>query len=102
MSKESKLVELRRKTDRDLMILVQRELDRGLALANVAATKESPLYAQAKEVYEIVNAWLPLIIGLEPDDRRELEFGLRELWVALDRLSSQRMQRHFAGAAAGL
>ena len=102
MSKESKLIELRRKTDGDLMILVRRELDRGLALANVAATKDSPLYAQAEEIYEIVKAWLPLIIGMERAEHSQLEVRLRELRTALDRLSSDRVEPNFAAASAGL
>jgi hypothetical protein len=96
MSSESKLVELRRKTDRDLLILVQRELDRGLTLAGVAATKESPLYEQGEKAYRKVKVLLPRISGLDRDQYREFESKLKELRGALDGLESEKMLRHFA------
>jgi hypothetical protein len=98
MSRESKLVELRRKTDRDLVVLVQRELNRGLTVADVAATKGSPAYAQAERAYQMVKVWLPLISGLDQDERRDLELRLRELGAALDRQPSERIKRDFACA----
>ena len=100
MSRESKLFELRRKTDQELLILVQRELDRGLTLADVATTKDSRLYAQAQRAYQMANAWLTVISGLNRDERRKLELKLEELWTALDRLPSEKMQQHFAVASA--
>jgi hypothetical protein len=99
MCRESKLVELRRKTDRDLVILVQKELSRGLTLADVATTKESLLCAQAERAYQTVKTWLPLISGLNRDERGELELKLKELWSALERLPSERVQRYFASAS---
>ena len=99
MSSEAKLLELRRKTDRDLLILVRRELDRGLTLAGVAATKESPLYEQAEKAYQEVKAVLPRISGLDRCQHREFELKLKELREALDGLKSEKMLRHFAGAS---
>jgi hypothetical protein len=96
MSCESKLVELRRKTDRDLLILARRELDRGLTLADVAATKESPLHAQAEKAYRKVKALLPRISGLDRDQYREFESKLKELREVLDGQESEKMLRHFA------
>jgi hypothetical protein len=98
MSRESKLAELRRKTDRDLVILAQRELNRGLTVADVAATKGSPAYAQAETAYQMVKAWLPLISGLDRDERRDFELRLSELRAALDRQPSEKIKRHFACA----
>lgn len=99
MSRESKLVELQRKTDEDLLTLARRELDRGLTLAEVAVTIQSPLCAQAERAYKTVKAWLPMISGRDRDERRELEFRLKELRVALDRIpSDERMQRHFVSS----
>jgi len=98
MSRESKLVELRRKTDRELVILVQRELDRGLTLAGVAATIESPSYARAEDAYRKVKAVLPLIAGLDRDQQREFELRLNELCAALDRPHSEQMLQHCAVA----
>ena len=99
MSTESKLQELERKTDRDLVILVRRSLAQGLALANVEASDGSPLYARAQRTYELVYTLLPLISGLDREERRELELELEELWEALDRLASPSMQRQFASAS---
>ena len=98
MSQKHKLEVLRAKTDRDLLILMRRELERGLTLAGVATTKYSPLYAQAERAYENVKALLPLIWGLRREERRELEFGLLELRVALDRLSSEQADGYVAVA----
>ncbi len=44
-----KLVSIRNRTDHDLLILVQRDLDRGLTLVAVATTRTSPLFAQAEK-----------------------------------------------------
>ena len=100
MSRESKRVELRRKTDRDLVNLVRRELERGLTLADLAATKESALYAQAERVYQTAKAWLPLVSGLNRHQRGELESRLKELRSVLDQVPPARVQRHFANASA--
>jgi hypothetical protein len=97
MSRETRLVELRTKTDRDLLILVQRELDRGLALVDVAVTKRSPLYAHA---YETVKALLPKLSGLGKDERNDLELRHKELRTALDRPLSQRYQHYLASTVA--
>jgi len=99
MSSEWKLVDLRRKTDRDLVILVRRELDRSLTLAGVAATKESPLHAQGEKAYRKVKALLPRISGLNRDQYREFESKLKELREALDGLESEKTLRHFAVAS---
>ncbi len=48
-SNTQKLRFLRARTDMDLTVLVQRELDRGLALVEVAATRNSPVFARRLE-----------------------------------------------------
>ena len=101
MSKQAKLVQLRSKTDRDLIILVRRELDRGLALADVATTKDSPLYAQAERAYATAASTLPRIAGLNGSERRELEGTLKQLRGALDSLPSAQVQRSMAGVSRG-
>jgi hypothetical protein len=98
-ARRSKLVELRRRTDRDLVILVERELNRGLTVAEVATTKESPLYAQAESAYEMVKTWLPLLSGLNRDERRELELKLKELSSALNRLAAETKKRLASASA---
>jgi hypothetical protein len=74
-----KLVSIRNKTDHDLLILVQRELDRGLTLVAVATTKTSPLFAQAEKAYNTATTILPRISGISQGDRLRIESGLKEL-----------------------
>ena len=100
MSREVKLFELRRKTDRGLVFLVRKEIDRGLRLAEAAVTPKSKLFEQAERAYVMSESWLLLISELDRDERRELELRLQELKSALERLRTQDMQQHFAGASA--
>jgi hypothetical protein len=100
MSREAKLVELHRKTDRELRILAQRELDRGLALAGVAASRQSPLLARAERIYQTVGSLLPGICGLSREERRELKVKLKDLQAAIGRLQSEPACRSMAGTAA--
>ena len=97
MTRQAKLVQLRRKTDRDLLILVRRELDRGLALADVATNRESPLYGQAQKAYRTVKALLPGMGGPTQSERRDLELALRELRAALEHLPDRQVQRQMVG-----
>lgn len=79
-----KLVSIRHRTDHDLLVLVSRELDRGLTLVAVATTRTSPLFAQAEKAYDTARAILPRISNLSEGDRRHLESRLKELRVRLD------------------
>ena len=72
----TKLAELRAKTDRDLQRILDMELDRGLALANVAATRHSKFYAQAEAIYARSKQLLPMTPAFENK--------LKELRMALD------------------
>ena len=100
MSKEAKLAKLRAKTDRELSILIRKELDRGLALANVAAAKGSPFHAQAEGAFDRAIALLPAIPNLRPSDRSKLEAALNELRATLDALP-QRSAQCGAGSGSG-
>lgn len=64
--------------------MVTTELDRGIALANVAATAESVFFAEAEEVYLQVRTVLPRIDGLTPDDQDALENKVADLRMALE------------------
>jgi len=86
LSRKAKLVELRARTDRDLVILMQRQLDRGLTLADVATAKGSPLYIQAGKAYETAKAIWHRISGLSQGDRLRIEFRLKELRSRLDQV----------------
>ena len=64
--------------------LVNTELDRGIAMANVAATSQSLFYAPAEEVYVQVSTRLPKISGLTFDDRLALKTRVTDLRMALE------------------
>jgi hypothetical protein len=77
-----KLVSIRRRTDQDLPVLVNRELARGFALADVATTRNSRLFAQAEEAYGTATILLSKISGLSDGDRLRIESSLKELrWL---------------------
>jgi hypothetical protein len=99
MSRESKLAELRRKTDLDLIFLVQAELQRGLTLADAGMIKGSSSYAKAQRAHEMVKRWLQLISVLDKKGGQKLESELRDLGLALDGRRSKEVRR-FAGASA--
>ena len=101
MFREAKLLELRRKTDRELVFLLRKELARGLRLAEAAVTKEAELFVQAERAYLMSRAWLLLVSDLSRDERRELEFRLKELKSVLERATTRKVHRDFAGAPAG-
>lgn len=56
-------------------------------VANVAATKASPLYEQAETAYMWVKALLPRIVNMNRDERALMEVSLKELRSALDSVS---------------
>jgi hypothetical protein len=64
--------------------IIHMELDRGLALANVAATEQSVFCLQAEKIYAGVKALLPKISGMDEHGRAELEARVRDLGMALD------------------
>lgn len=81
-----KLVALRARTDHDLLILVHRELDRGMALVAVAATRTSPHFAQAEKAFATGRALFLRISGLTSDDRVRIEARLKDLRTRLDQV----------------
>jgi hypothetical protein len=85
------LVELRSKTDRELLVLLKTELKRALLLANVAATRESPLYVAAERAYHSATKLLPTVSDPSRNRRALLETTLKELRVALDSLPTHRI-----------
>ena len=96
MTSTSKLVELRRKTDRQLLITIQRDLDRSLILASVVATKASPLHEWAEKTYQRARFLLTKLDGVLQDEQALLESKLAELRAALDQVPPQKVQRHTA------
>jgi hypothetical protein len=64
--------------------MVNTELDRGIAMANVAATPQSVFYAQAEQVYVRVKAVLPNISGLSWAEHNALNTKVTDLRMALE------------------
>jgi len=81
-----KLVALRARTNQDLLVLVSRELDRGFALADVATTRNSPLFARAEKAFATATAMFPRIPGLPEDDRLRIDGKVKQLRFRLDRV----------------
>jgi hypothetical protein len=79
-----KLAELRARTDRDLVRILNADLERSLALANVAATRRSIFRMQAEAMYTRARTLLPELSGATADELAELESKLKELGMALD------------------
>ena len=80
----SKLAELRARTDRDLVRILNADLERSLALASVAATRHSVFRFQAESLYTRAKTLLPKLSGLTADEQGQLEAKLKELAMALD------------------
>lgn len=81
-----KLRVLRSRTDHDLLVLVQRDLDRGLTLVDVATTRSSPLFAHAEKAYQSAMTLLPRISALPEDDRLHIETKVKQLGFRLDQV----------------
>jgi hypothetical protein len=64
--------------------MVNTELDRGIAMANVAASPQSVFYARAEDVYTQVKTLLPKISGLSRADHAALETKVTDLRMALE------------------
>ena len=65
-----------------MLVLVQRELDRGFALVDVATSRNSPLFAQAEKAITTATAMLRISQG----DRVQIEARLKELRSRLDQM----------------
>jgi len=100
-STPSKLIELRRKTDRELPEMVLRELERGLTFTSVAAKSGSPMHQRADRIYYRMETLIPALGGLDPAQRSQLESKLKELRAALDRAPGKRIQPELVTATLG-
>ena len=74
-----RLIALRTRTDHDLLVLVQRELETAFALVNAAITRNTPLFAKAEKALSTAAALLPRITGVSQDDRKRIEARVAEL-----------------------
>jgi Protein of unknown function (DUF2934) len=80
----SKIAELRGKTDQDLLKIVGKDLERGLALASIAKAKQSALHSKAEVIYTRAKALLPTISEASGHELVKLEAKVNELGTALD------------------
>ena len=92
MSNTAKLAELRARTDRELLILIERELDRAMTLADVA---------EAEKAYRKAVTLLPEAPDMRQEDRALIEAAMNELRRKLNQVpAAARAQQHSAWFAA--
>ena len=83
-SRESrKLLELRAKTDRQLVAFITNRLNSGLRLAGIDAYRD-----ETERIYKEVSALLPWVYDLTEAERLVLDSKLVQLRESLDDLSS--------------
>jgi hypothetical protein len=83
----SKLGELRARTDRQLLLVILRELDRALPMAKAAASKESPLYTRAEKAFAKVRPLVSKVEAVSDEQKADLDARLREVQDALIRVA---------------
>jgi len=77
---EPKLEELRRKTDRQLLALVDRQIDAGLWVARIAwETPARSAFITAERAYAEARRLAPLLRNITAAERERLEAKLQEL-----------------------
>jgi hypothetical protein len=86
MSNNAKLAELRGRTDRELLVLIERELDRALTLADVAVSKESAFCGQVESIYGKVLTLLVKAPDMGQGERARIEKKMRELRLLLEQV----------------
>ena len=95
-----KLAVLRARTDHDLVVLLQRELDRAFSLLAMGSGGGSPLVAQAQRSVARAAVLLPKISGLSQSERLKLESRLLELQCRLNQLPVFAKERCFPASVA--
>ena len=102
MSNNAKLAELRARTDRELLVLIERELDRALVLADVAVNRESAFYGEAEKACGKVVTLLTKATDIRRVERTRIEAAVKELRFTLDQVPAvARAQRRSAAVASG-
>jgi hypothetical protein len=99
-SNTQRLRVIRSRTDHDLLILIQRELDRGFALVNVAASRNSAHFARAQEAQETAKSLLPKISFPDDQDRLRMEAKLKELRSRLEQVPAYANLRAYPASVA--
>ena len=102
MSNTRKLASLRAKTDQELLVLIERELDRALTLADLATNRESGFYGEAENAYRSVITLLPKVPNIRENERARIEAAVKELRFRLDQVAAgARAQGYRASFASG-
>ena len=89
----SKLVELRAKTDTQLLAVAEHELKRAQILASVAATTESPFYEQAMKIVEQMTKLQATIPGAYRSELESIRSAIAEVRLALARVPAHRVEQ---------
>lgn len=91
LSAEAKLNELRNKTTRQLVSLINKQLDRGMAFVRMLECEgadwisNQDFAASAEQSLIRATSWMTLLDGVNSLDQRRLEFKLSQLRDALAR-----------------
>jgi hypothetical protein len=99
-SNTQKLRVLRARTDHDLLIVVQQELDRAFALADVAASRNSPLFAQAEKALSSAASFFSKVARVDQDARLLIETRLKQLRSRLEQVPAYANARPYKVSAA--
>jgi len=99
-SAEAKMLELRAKTDQQLVSLIDNRLDRGLAFARVLENDESRrnwasmehFLMHAERALSDASAWIPLLTAAKHPEHGRLAFKLAQLRDVLDRVATPRVR----------
>ncbi len=83
-----KLLTLRARTDHDLLVIVEKELDRGFGLVDSTTARLSPNLTRAEKAHETTTALLPRISSLSADERLRIEARASDLRRRLDQVAS--------------
>ena len=81
-----KLRVLRARTDSDLVVLVQRQLNHGFALVDAARSRQSPIFSQAEKTHATATVLLSRIASLSGADRQRFESQMKELKAKLEQV----------------
>jgi hypothetical protein len=81
-----KLLTLRARTDHDLLVLLNRELDRGFALLDAATTRKAPLFVQAEKAFARASSMLSRVAGASAEDRQRIEAKVEGLRSRMDQI----------------
>ena len=94
LSAETKLQELRGKTNRQLVSLISNKLDSGLAFARAAEDEND--VANAEKALCEAKSWMTLLHDPSELDERRLKFKLSQLGNILDRARASEVPMHAA------